>query len=525
MTVNINISYDNSAATAPSWFQSAVNSAVSFMDALITNPITVNVTFSWGEENNNAIKAGTAGQNQSYGANVDYATLYGALQSHATSADDRTAVAALGSTNPYASSQYFVSTSLQKALGLDSATATAPDGYVGLSSSLPWAYNADGSVTVGKYNPVACIEHEISEVLGRAAYLPSQSAGTLTALDLFRYTAPGQHATTQGAGYFSIDGQIMLQAFGNSGDAADWSPSVIGDLLAGNITAGVASTVSATDLRVMDVLGYTVDPAAANAAGTPGAAAAQTIAVISAPATPPSLTFGTSVAFHGPRRATFTGTVSDHAAAVELFDGATDLGAATVNGDGSWSFNAILPAPSGDAIAAVATNAAGQSTATPNFAIATGIRGAPYVTAQQIYDDNGNVLGNVFVRRNGASHTVMTRAGRLSGLATNQAVSGADQPIAIGHNATVTGTGSADSFVFRAHPGQSMVTDFQAGGAAHDTLSLATASFSSVADLLHHTHQAGNDAVITLGAKDTITLQNVSIAALRHNPGDFTFHA
>jgi hypothetical protein len=522
--VNINISYDNSAATAPSWFQSAVNSAVSYMDALIVNPITVNVTFSWGEENNNAIKAGTAGQNQSYGANVDYATLSGALKSHATSADDQAAVAALPATNPYGSSQYFVSTALQKALGLDSATATATDGFVGLSSSLPWAYNADGSVTAGNYNPVACIEHEISEVLGRAAYLPSQSSGTLTTLDLFRYAAPGQHETTQGAGYFSVDGRTMEQAFGNPGDAADWSASVIGDRLAGNITAGVASQVTALDLQVMDVLGYTIDPTAA----TPSAATAQAPAANSAPApdpsAPSSLTFSTSVAFHGPRRATFTGTVSDNSAAVELFDGSTDLGAATVNGDGSWSLSATLPAPSGDAIVAVATNAAGQSTATPNFAIDTGLRGAPYVTVEQIYDDSGDVLGNVFVRRNGASHTVMTRAGRLSGLATNQIVSDGGNTVAVGHGATVTGTGSADTFVFRAHPGQSIVTDFQAGGASHDTLSLAASSFSSVADLLHHTHQAGNDAVIAVGATDTITLHDTSVAALRHNPSDFTFH-
>jgi hypothetical protein len=170
-----------------------------------------------------------------------------------------------------------VPTAQQKALGLAQPAGISTDGFIGLASNLTWAYTADGSVTPGAYNPVACIAHEISEVLGRVAFLPSQSAGNHSVLDLFRYAAPGQHEQTQRAGYFSIDGQIMEQAFGNSGDAADWAPSVTGDAF-GNLSTGTASTMTALDRQVMDVLGYSI--------GTPAATTAPSIPATSAAAAP-----------------------------------------------------------------------------------------------------------------------------------------------------------------------------------------------------------------------------------------------
>ena len=283
--MDIDIAYDASVSAAPSWFKTAVNYAVAQMDALIANPITLNITFSWGEENNNVIGAGDAGQNQSQGSYVDYSTLTTALSSHATTADDKTAVATLTSTNPFGSSQFYVPLALQKSLGLDSAAATSTDGYVGLNSSLAWSPSANGQVSAGQYDPVACLEHEISEVMGRVAFL-SDTPRIVTPLDLFRYSAPGQRDLAAGSGSFSIDGKTLETAFGNPGDAADWAQSVIGDEY-GNTTAGVANAYSATDLQVLDVLGYTIGTPLTNVAAAGPSASAGTPAA-AAPAVPAS---------------------------------------------------------------------------------------------------------------------------------------------------------------------------------------------------------------------------------------------
>ena len=399
--MDIDISYDASVSAAPSWFKTAVNYAVAQMDALIANPITLNVTFSWGQENNNVIGAGDAGQNQSLGSYVDYATLTSALSSHATTADDRTAVATLTSTNPFGSSQFYVPTALQKALGLDAATATSTDGYVGLNSSLNWSPSANGQVSVGQYDPVACLEHEISEVMGRVAFL-SDTPRIATPLDLFRYSAPGQRDLAAGSGSFSVDGKTMETAFGNPGDAADWAPSVIGDEY-GNTTAGVANAYSATDLQVLDVLGYTIGTPLTNVAAT--AAAAPT---------------------------------------------------------SSLTTPAASPAP-----------AVTPSQAPASDSVAPGAAATHYVP----------------------------------------------------YDATLYGAAGSKTFVFRAHPGECVISNFIAGGASHDTLSFADSTVSSVAAVLRETRQVGNDVVITLDAHDAITLQNTTVAALRQHHADFTFHA
>jgi hypothetical protein len=108
--------------------------------------------------------------------------------------------------------------------------------------------------------------------MGRIAYYPSNN---YSALDLFRYTSSGTIATNGGSAGFSIDGgKTNLDAFNSNpnnlatgGDAGDWSSSVTHDSYDAFSSIGVANTVSATDLTVMDVLGYTL-AASCYAAGT-----------------------------------------------------------------------------------------------------------------------------------------------------------------------------------------------------------------------------------------------------------------
>ena len=141
-------------------------------------------------------------------------------------------------------------------------------GYVGLSSSLSLAYPPNGRAVSGKYDAIGVLEHEISEDMGRVA---NYGLDDYSALSLFRYTSDGVLANTGNeSAYFSIDGgNTNLAEFnnGSNGDPGDWASSVLDDSYDAFSNAGVANTVSATDLKVMEALGFTLAPAC-YAAGT-----------------------------------------------------------------------------------------------------------------------------------------------------------------------------------------------------------------------------------------------------------------
>ena len=61
-----------------------------------------------------------------------------------------------------------------------------------------------------------------------------------------------------------------------------------------------------------------------------------------------TVAFDPAVSFSSPTLVTFTGTVFDDVAvaSVQVFEGGTNLGAATLNGDGTWSLTTDLPAAS-----------------------------------------------------------------------------------------------------------------------------------------------------------------------------------
>ena len=141
---------------------------------------------------------------------------------------------------------------------------TGNDVTVDLNQNLPWTFGADA---------VGALEHEISEAMGRVGGLgfsqTSAGAPIWGPMDLFRYSSPGQRDFTGGSDglptFFSVDGASLLTEFHNSvsttgaydgQDLADWDQSVQGDAF-GPGGPGSPGTVSATDLRVMDVLGWT----------------------------------------------------------------------------------------------------------------------------------------------------------------------------------------------------------------------------------------------------------------------------
>jgi hypothetical protein len=247
----------------------AITAAIDFYETAIVNPITLTIDFGYGEVGGTSLESGAISESTPLGGDLSYNSLLGDLQGAATSAADQSAVANLPSSDPFGGSgaDYFVP--YAEVSALRGVNINQLDGDVGLSSSANFTYDPNDRAVSGDYDAIGALEHEISEVMGRIAYYPSND---YSALDLFRYTSSGDIATDGTAAYFSIDGgKTNLDTFNNylanGGDAGDWSTAVPADSYDAFSSMGVANTVSATDLTEMDVLGYTL-AASCYAAGT-----------------------------------------------------------------------------------------------------------------------------------------------------------------------------------------------------------------------------------------------------------------
>jgi hypothetical protein len=255
----INVTYDSSVNSAPAGFKTAVAAAVNALQAEFTNNVTMNIKVGWGEVNGQAIMSGALAESMHAAISTNYSTILSALTASKSSPDDTVAVSTVASeASTYSGLSFMMSTAEAKALGLSGNNATNIDGMVGLSSTAAFTFDPNNRAVAGRYDAIGALEHEITEIMGRTGSLNYASAG-YTPLDLFRFAAPGVHATSPGNGYFSIDGQTMLQSYNNplmGGDVSDWTPSLMGDSF-GSAYSGVTLALSPTDIRTMDVLGWT----------------------------------------------------------------------------------------------------------------------------------------------------------------------------------------------------------------------------------------------------------------------------
>lgn len=279
----INVSYDSSVSTATaaeqSGLQAAVNSAVSFMEGMFTNPVTITIDVGWGEVAGNSIPSGAVAASTSTGSDLSYQTLRSDLTtaySAGGSSYQAQAAAALPGSDPTGSTvtnDFYVSQAEEKALGVTLFRGgTTPDGSIGLAALSNWNFGTTGVRAIaGQYDAIGAIEHEISEVMGRVGSLGTLfGSGIYTPLDLFRYSGTSTLTPSSGSGSFSTNGQSLALPFNDpftaGGDAGDWSSTISGDAF-GCSTAGSAETVSATDLQVMNVLGWTLSTSGLTAAG------------------------------------------------------------------------------------------------------------------------------------------------------------------------------------------------------------------------------------------------------------------
>jgi hypothetical protein len=281
----INLIYDPSVSalgTREASFESAVGAAAAYLDNLIINPITVNITVGWGESDGQTIAAGRlAAGGPVQGIGMTYAQLVGDLRSSATSALDASAYADLPASDPSGSNHYFISSTQEKAWGIVPATDTAMDGTIGFSATVSWDLDSTNQAVPGEYDLVGVAEQELTHALGRFSGLGANN-GWWSAQDLFRYAAPGalQLVPDQSAYFSADDGQTgsNYPFDASGGDDSDWARSVVGDAFDSYPAPGTALTFSQTDINEMDVLGYEISGNNPNYQNTPVAGPAASVA-------------------------------------------------------------------------------------------------------------------------------------------------------------------------------------------------------------------------------------------------------
>ncbi len=169
---------------------------------------------------------------------------------------------------------------------------------------------------------------------------------------------------------------------------------------------------------------------------------------------------------------TLKGT-ADALSQVKLFDGTTVVGTVKAAADGTWSYT--------------------SSSAVSNTV---------HTYKAQELDSSG--------------HVVATSGNAILGS------SGANTLTSTGGNNLFVGNGHPDTFVFAANFGKDVITDFNAGsGRGHDVIQFSKSVFDNFADVLSHATQSGHNVVIADDAGNSLTLNNVKLAALDKH--DFHF--
>lgn len=237
-------------------FRSAIVAAETYLQAEFSNPVRLNMSFDL-----QPLDLTIGGLNNFHPVAVSYANLQSALTAHATTADDLLAVASLPMVDPSGGRGFDVPIGMARVLSLAGPGDGIDDSII---------LNSLQSLTFGPA-AVGIVLHEITEgAMGRIGSLGVWGAdGHFAPMDLFRFTAGGQRDYAGGRdvvpSFFGVDGAHVtsfeyhspINASGvyDQLDFADWN-ATSGDAFGPN-AAGSPGVVSAVDLQVMDVLGWT----------------------------------------------------------------------------------------------------------------------------------------------------------------------------------------------------------------------------------------------------------------------------
>ena len=191
----------------------------------------------------------------------------------------------------------------------------------------------------------------------------------------------------------------------------------------------------------------------------------------------------------------------------------TDLGAATLNGDGTFVFDDKVGAHLQSAVTATVTDQNGvTASAGGGFDLAAGLRDCGFVARQRSDDAAGDAGSTTLFRPNGSRALEVGAAGQTFDAVPGERI---DDHFAPG-----------TTFVFDPGYGTDAIDHLRARGAGHDTISLPSADFASIADLLRHAQQTATGVVIhDPGSGDAILVAGVGKAELVQQRRDFVFHA
>lgn len=247
------LDYDSSVASAPGGFIDAVNYAADALDALITNDITVTIDVGWGEIEGTPITGGDLAEGgDSPGVYLTYDQLTDDLSTNTNSDAVSYELASMpADAEEQLGNSLFVTIAQEKAWGLVSPDSTEVDGAVGFSSDADYAMDPTDQNVPGEYGLVGIAEHELTHALGRMYGNGS--------FDLTDYLDPGVWNTTGGSGYYSVDdGTTELNNFAAPDeDPGDWAAQA-GDSFNYDATEGENGVLSATDLTLLQTIGYSV---------------------------------------------------------------------------------------------------------------------------------------------------------------------------------------------------------------------------------------------------------------------------
>ncbi len=253
-----NNSYDEGVTAQ---VRASIIAAENYLQAHFTDTAVLNVSFNYDHLGPDEVAS-----NSFIAYHVSYADLVTAMTAHATTIDDRLAVASLPLNDPSNGVGFTVASGEAQVLGLHGPSGQI-DVTVNVNADQPWTFGSD---------LIGAVEHELSEGgFGRVQGLGLALGNRFFPFDLFRFNAFGVRDLTGGtdglATYFGSDGAhlenpIFHNALSPSGandgqDFGDWQFTIEDAFGPGG--GGFPSSISATDLKTLDVIGWTPSGAAA----------------------------------------------------------------------------------------------------------------------------------------------------------------------------------------------------------------------------------------------------------------------
>ena len=253
----INVTYPNSYTADE---KNAVDNVAAYFQANYTDNITININLAFLNIGN-----GVLFDDDFLRDPFTYSQLRNALLSHATTADDTTALnnssGSLPSTdpNPDTSDHYYLTHAQEKALGFRAANDPAIDFDIDISTAFIYDFDRSNGIAPGSVDLIGVLSYEFSRAMGREL-IRDAADHAYSLLDALDFKGIGGHLFNGGASeaFLSFNGGANnLGDFASSGNLGDWAVNFGPDAFSTSVPGGTLLPISATDLRELDVLGFT----------------------------------------------------------------------------------------------------------------------------------------------------------------------------------------------------------------------------------------------------------------------------